>query len=473
MYSKLFETISVLHNISSSMEETWVSFDLSGTYSERHNKSYFDDFLAECSNLNIIGLITFIISEEVVNKETYSEEMVEGSNWSLHINKDAIPQDINNIIHTFFYSKEKFLEWAKNSNPISSEYPFNHNKYSIEVFGIESAFGGSQFVVSENGNATFSNDEFAGIENNIDSQCHCFIGERLIIRPSCHIVTFGEDSEYSKLFLRNSIIVLAYSLCNEIYDDNKVVIRGVRRLDCKFGHEIQTEMHLLDYQNRLKSAVLWVYEKDYSLRHKLLLDRITLDLNLDVPLINGLPPLIQDALIQAQERYNFATYERQDQYYKELRDLLKDIKGMGDQCNQKLRSILSNLSRDILGALLLVGVTLMSRITELTKLHDNQLVKYVFYGYGIYFIASAILQLIVDCVDIYYTDKEFNYWKNISRIYISNSDFENHKNKTYGARLCKFRILYSGILIVYVALSILCFKAYYIWQCIQGTLTHK
>ena len=146
---------------------------------------------------------------------------------------------------------------------------------------------------------------------------------------------------------------------------------------------------------------------------------------------------------------------------------------MGDQCNQKLRSILSNLSRDILGALLLVGVTLMSRITELTKLHDNQLVKYVFYGYGIYFIASAILQLIVDCVDIYYTDKEFNYWKNISRIYISNSDFENHKNKTYGARLSKFWILYSGILIVYVALSILCFKAYYIWQCIQGALTHK
>lgn len=224
---------------------------------------------------------------------------------------------------------------------------------------------------------------------------------------------------------------------------------------------------LIAYQEKLKNAVLWTYEKDCNLRHKLLLDRITLDLDLNVPFVIGLSSVIYDALIQAKERYNFATYKRQDEYYKELRDLLKDIKGMSEQCNQKIRSILSNLSRDVLGALLLVGVTLLSRISEFNKLNENHLVKYVFYGYGIYFMASALLQFIVDTIDLSDTNREFDYWKNISRNYISNSEFAKYKNETYGKRKCKFWMQYVIILLVYVVLSIICFNAYTFWQLLQ------
>ncbi len=474
MYASLFDKFSTLKNVSSHWEETWGSFTLEGTYSESTNKSYFEDLFAESSDLGIKSLINFSVLGENVDLDHFAEELVEGSEWKFHINKDALSKDENEVIHTFFFFTESFKEWVKVSNPTSPEHPFNLNKYSIEVYGINDAFGGSQFVVSCDGIPQLANDNLGGIESSIPGECHSFKNVETLIKPSCHYVSFGAETDSSKPFIKNSILVLAYSLCNELHEDDKIVVRGVRRLECTFGKSASFNMPLLTYQEKLKNAVSWVYEKDNNLRHKLLLDRITLDLDLDEPFVIGLSPIIYDALVQAKERYNFATYKRQDEYYKELRDLLKDIKGMSEQCNQKVRSILSNLSRDVLGALLLVGVTLLSKIAELNKLNDNKLVKYVFCGYGIYFIASALFQLIVDSIDLYDMNREFDYWKNISRNYISNSEFANYKKNTYGKRKSKFWIQYLGIIVVYVILAILCFYAYDIWHSLQvGVVSSK
>ena len=467
MYASFLNKLSTLRNISSQRVESWVSLTLEGTYYDSINKSYFEDLFTESSNLGIKPLLTFTVLGENVDLDNFAEELIDGCEWKLHINKDALSKDENGIINTFFLSEEQFKIWVNHSNPISPEHPFNHNKYSIEVYGISEEFGGNQFVVSSDGNINLSNDDFKHVEKEITGECHSFKTEETLIKPSCHYVNFGTESELSKPFIRNSILVLAYSLCNELHEDDKIVVRGVRRLECTFGKTSSLPTPLMTYQKRLKDAVLWVYEKDCNLRHKLLLDRITLDLDLNVPFVIGLSSVIYDALIQAKERYNFATYKRQDEYYKELRDLLKDIKGMSEQCNQKIRSVLSNLSRDVLGALLLVGVTLLSKITELNKLNDNHLVKYVFYGYGVYFLASALLQLIVDTIDLSDTNREFDYWKNISRNYISNSEFAKYKNETYGKRKCKFWVHYAVILFVYVALAIICFMAYDIWSMLQ------
>lgn len=470
MYASFLDKLYTLKNISSQWEETWVSLTLKGTYSDSINKSYFEDLFAESSNVGIKSLLTFTILDESINIDNFADDLVDGEDWKLHINKDALPKDENDIIHTFFLSSEKFNDWAVKSNPISSEHPFNHHKYSIEIYGISETFGGCQFVVSCDGRANLSNEDFKGIENGIISECHSFITEETLIRPVCHYVSFGKESELSKPFLKNSILVLAYSLCNEIHEDDKIVVRGVRRLDCIFGRTSILKEPLMEYQTKLKNSVLWVYEKDCNLRHKLLLDRITLDLDLNVPFVVGLTSVVYDALVQAKERYNFATYKRQDEYYKELRDLLKDIKGMSEQCNQKIRSILSNLSRDVLGAILLVGVTLLSKITEQNNLNDNHFIKYVFYGYGIYFLASALLQLTLDIIDLSDTNREFDYWKNISRNYISNSEFAKYKNDTYGKRRRNFWIQYAIVLFIYVALFFFfCFKAYDILSLLQSS----
>ncbi len=104
---------------------------------------------------------------------------------------------------------------------------------------------------------------------------------------------------------------------------------------------------------------------------------------------------------------------------KELKDLLKDLKSLSDLYSNKVRSLLSNLLRDVLAAFILVGITLFSKATELLKLFENKLIQYVFIAFGGYFIISAIFQMITDFYDIRRSSKEFDYWKNVSREYMS------------------------------------------------------
>lgn len=282
MYASFLNKLFTLKNISSHREESWVSLTLEGTYSDSINKSYFEDLFTESSVLGIKPLLTFTVLGEIVDLEDFAEELIDGCEWKLHINKDALPKDENGIINTFFLSVEKFKIWVNHSNPISPEHPFNHNKYSIEVYGISEAFGGNQFAVSSDGSINLSNGDFKNVEKEITGECHSFKTEETLIKPSCHYVNFGAESELSKPFIRNSILVLAYSLCNELHENDKIVVRGVRRLECTFGKTASLPEPLMTYQKRLKDAVLWAFDKDSNLRHKLLLDRITLDLDLNV-----------------------------------------------------------------------------------------------------------------------------------------------------------------------------------------------
>ena len=42
-----------------------------------------------------------------------------------------------------------------------------------------------------------------------------------------------------------------------------------------------------------------------------------------------------------------------------------------------------------------------------------------------------------------------------------------YKNETYGKRKCKFWVQYAVILLAYVALAVICFYAYDIWNMLQ------
>lgn len=105
MYASFLDKLSTLKNISSKWDETWVSLTIEGTYSETINKSYFEDLFTESSDLGIKSLITFSVLGENISLDSFVEELDDGSEWKLHINKDALSEDENNIIHTFFSLK--------------------------------------------------------------------------------------------------------------------------------------------------------------------------------------------------------------------------------------------------------------------------------------------------------------------------------------------------------------------------------
>ena len=190
---------------------------------------------------------------------------------------------------------------------------------------------------------------------------------------------------------------------------------------------------------------------------KLLLERITLDIDYSLPYFQGLYTIIENATTQAKERYSFIIYDRKDLYQKELKDILKDIKELTDIISAKIRTLLSNLLRDFLATIILVGITLFSKVDEMK---DNKLISCVFISFGIYFLISAAFQSVVDSFDIYNSYKELDYWKLISREYMSKDEYKRHIKKTFTRRL-KYNIpIYLVILLIYSIIGILFIKQY-------------
>jgi hypothetical protein len=295
---------------------------------------------------------------------------------------------------------------------------------------------------------------------------HVVTEQPFCIHVDRHLITFGKPEKLiPNDFLKNSAKTLLCCLVHEIQKDDKVILRGVRRLDMLLCGDEDVSVSLT-FNNELLAAVRWVYGESErrDLRLKLLLERITLDIDLSKPLLVGLPYVLGNSLQQAKERYSFITYERKDSYQKELKDLLKDLKSLSDLYSNKVRSLLSNLLRDVLAAFILVGITLFSKTAEISNLFENKLIGYVFIAFGWYFIASAGFQMATDFFDMRRSRKEFDYWKNVSREYMSPNDFESHKSKTLNKRKNGTVSLYLIIVLCYIAVSFVCFNFPCIWE---------
>lgn len=469
MFQLLFERLNQIEEITekSKFQESWSYISFEGSYIAT-NKVKFEDLYNEIISHSIQNTVRFNINNKPKsNFQDFIDEIQPNDKWSININKNAISiDDTNKCKINFFYSIPKLIEWAKNTNPFKDDYPFNPHKYKVYVNKLESDFGGSNFVFCKNQRdfvpLNWDNFDISMIENNV----HIINQEKSIINPLNHFISFGRIDEVSKFFYRNSIIILLSCLCNEIKDDNEIILRGFRRIPLVLGMDYFGDEINENYQELLGEAVKWTYQNSErcDLRLKLLLERITLDLDLSIPLIQGLYSIIKDATTQAKERYSFIIYDRKDLYHKELKDLLKDIKNLTDSFSSKVRSLLSNLLRDVLAAIVLIGITLFTRTSDIEKLFENNLIKYVFIAFSIYFLVSGLLQLIVDTIDVCKSYKEFNYWQKITNEYMTKQEFKRHKQHTINGRLWVSVPSYLFLFALYLGISFLCYNFPCIWN---------
>lgn len=463
MFEQVFTKLERIVEISSSREETWGALTLQGIVDENGNPSYFIELYEVFDSLGFGGCITINIEGEDIDWRHVNDELISNASWKLNINKLPFAKVCKEECHTFFYFIEDFTKWTNNADPFDQEHPFNGKKYHIEVKDLNKSFGGPNFVVSSTEQKLPEINLADYQENRIREINHIF-GDHISVLPSKHLVSFGELNGFSKPFYRNAIKCMALALCDEIYDE-KIVLRGVRRIEQKREWDNNIKIDLKHYHDSLLSAIKWVYSKDsrFDLRHKLLLDRITLDIEVPGKIYSGLFHLINNALEQAKERYNFAIYERASGYNKELRDLLKDIRSLSDSYSSKVRSILSNFSRDILGGFLTVGISIYLKYSDVIK-SNNNILRYTLYAYGIYFLLSLLTQSVVDWNDLNSSEKEFDYWKKNSREYLTNEEFLQHKNETFGKRRRHTVWLYGGIAVLYIIAAFFCFFALSIWN---------
>lgn len=464
MYSRLFNKIERVAAISKNREESWASLSLSGQYHKQYGKTIFSELHAVFVGFGKEGCITYKIGKATLSIDELHDSLVDGAQWFLNINKQSFMGGGNEICN-FFYDLAAFKHWAEQTDPFSSSNPFNNHACKIVVNGLQSSFVGPNFFVSSKMDDILNEKKLEYNHDYLKSVLRQFTKSKKEICPEKHYVSFGEVNDYSLPFYRNSLKCLSIALCDELYED-KIVLRGLRRLEFDLGIPKFDNVQMIQAQESLIKAFCWIYDDDsrYELRHKLLMDRLTLDMPIKQSYYEGVVALVDHALQQAKERYNYAFLERSDEHQRELQQFLKELQELCDSYSTKVRSLLSNFLRDALAGFLTVSITIFAQVGDLEKLDTGKVLTYIFSVYGVYLLISCLVQTIVDWKDLNLSESEIDYWKKVSREYMSGEDFDNHKKGTIEKRKKWAIRQYVCMGILYVLLAVFSFCVPSLWN---------
>lgn len=457
MIKDLFDILSKIKGISSESFESWNSLTFKGVLKGDDEKEIFKELSSKIESKSINKTINYQIDTESFSTlDNFLEDLSKGSKWKININKISNIQETN---LNFFIDKDEFKTWSSQLNPFSTENPFNKFKNLLIVIkGFNNKIIGKNYIISNEMEDTIFPDIRVSLPDyeEIKKHIHILAKEKFILCPQNFLILQGECTDETLAFFRMSSATLVASLSSEIIDENNLVLRGIRKIDLVISKN-STKLNLKFIED-LKNTVEWIYEDRTDLKLKLFLDRVTLDIDYNNDYVHELSLINNVSLMQAKERFSFAIFERKDQYQKELRDLLKDLKTISDLYANKARLVLSNLLRDVLAGFLLIGITLFSKIENPNTVINNPTIKYVFQAFSIYFIISIIYQSLFDLIDIKKTTKEFSYWKRTSREYISETEFKNHLKETIDKREVFTYIFYGLLIITYLFISYFCWN---------------
>jgi|LakMenE01Jun11ns_1017448.scaffolds.fasta_scaffold9871762_2 hypothetical protein len=457
MISELFGILSKISAICTDSNDSWNSLTFKGVLSDNNHKEIFRELSSITESQSISKTINYQIDTTSFSSlDNFLEDLLVGSNWKISINKLS---NIQETSFNFFLDKKEFKNWSVKLNPFSTENPFNkYNNLKIIVKDFNNKIIGQNFTICNETEDKLDKKVNVSLPNyeNIKKNIHILAKEKFILSPQNFFILEGECDDDSIAFFKMSSETLAASLSSEIIDENNLVLRGIRKIELKIS-ENKTKLNL-KFLDELKNTVEWIYEDRTDLRLKLFLDRVTLDVDYNNDYVHELNKINNVSLLQAKERYSFAIFERKDQYHKELRELLKDLKTISDLYSSKARLVLSNLLRDVLAGFLLIGITLLSKIENLNTVINNPTIKYIFQAFSIYFIISIIYQSVFDLIDIKKTTKEFSYWKRTSREYISEKEFKTHLKETIDKREIFTYLFYSLLIITYLSISYFCWN---------------
>ena len=361
---------------------------------------------------------------------------------------------IDNYEVQFFYGITNFETWLNNISPFNK---LLYSKLKIIVNGLNTACGGSNLLITGDFDDAFDTQECLLPTDTIISE-HVAIPNGQELSFNCHqyLVTFVNKKKsrpkttYYDICLIYSCATLCSTFVNELHKDC-IILQGIRRIKAPLYND-KTKVSL-KFLLLLKEIVEWIYQDaDHAkidIRRKLFLDRVTLDIDYEQPLLNELSLVAHNAFDQAKERYSFVMLERRDTYAKELASLLKDLKVQADLYSSKIRSLLNSFTRDVLAGILLVGFTLFTKFAEIEILAKYNLIEVIFRGLAIYFIISAVMQLITGISDLCLSKRELKYWRKCISETIPKKELDEHVRKSLTPRWWTTGIIYGLLIILY------------------------
>lgn len=406
------------------------------------------------------------VGDESVDLETLSAAVAdnETGRWVFQLSKADACDSIfktESVIPLYFSRFAPFQAWAENLSPfLAGERGQGIASTLVLVDGLQEGFGGpflavippSEKAIPEawNGQPRLPTDK------EIKKQVHNLLSATTTFEPNEFDLTWGAiHSDAAEPFRRALATILAASLVQDFSTD-AVALRGVKRIDLPLRFE--SEKPTIEDIRSLTDAACWVYEERTETRAKLLAQRLTLELHQEQSLLSQLPALLPDALRQAKEQYGFVILERADEHARELRDLLKDIRGQTDLYAEKTRAISASLLRDTLAILFLLTLSFVSRVSHSQSVLTAPEVELIFTLSGSYLLVSLALQLIIHVRDITLSNREVERWIAATRQYMNKQEVKRHINSNVEPRKHNLYTTLFLLSIVYIVLAIACLR---------------
>jgi hypothetical protein len=436
--------------------------------------SYYADLLVDIQGLSacLKAYNNLLVPQIRVGSDLIEIDEIDdysGCQFTIVINKTNL-KIIDDYSVQFFYDLDSFEDWLKNISPFTK---LAYLKIKIIVHELNTSCGGPNLLITGDFDEAFdSQEESLPINSKISDHVIIPNGQNLAYNVHEYLITFinkrksKPKTNYYDFCLIYSCATLCGTFVNEL-DGIIVILQGVKRIKVSLYND-KTEVDL-NFSLLLKEIVEWIYQDSdnakIDIRRKLFLDRITLDIDYEQPLLNELPLIAKNGFDQAKERYSFVMLERRDAYAKELAVLLKDLKSQSELYSTKLRSLLGNLARDVLAGILLVGFSLFTKFKEIEALLKYEtLVNVIFKGLALYFMASALMQLITDISDVILSKRELNYWSKCTSETMPKKEIDGHMRKTLTPRLFVTSIIYLLLITLYAIIARVTWRFPEIWD---------
>lgn len=413
---------------------------------------------------------------EIDDLEPYLDGTYGFSKWRLNISKIVLSKGLkdkgDDTSMLFFFDEKVFKAWLTALDPLKSINNLFVENQSVLIFvvGLKASFGGPRLAVMpfESYEVIDSWWPFKSElpqENTLREHVHLVPSEPISLSPQSFELTWGDfGCDLASLFRRMSGMCAAAGLADVIYGQEKIVLKGVRHLEIPLLEKSE-EVPDKDSLTLIQSALSWVYEERVDTRKRLLSDRLCLESDNEASFISLLVQHLDDSLKQSKDQYRFVILDRKDEYAKELRDLLKDLRQQADLYAEKVRGLIAGLLRDTLAAFVFVALSLSSRLGSNADVLMSDAGVLFFKALAIYFIVSASFQSTSALRDIWLSDKELEKWSEITREYFSRKEIHGRINEDLRGRRNTFYFYMVLIVISYLIVACLSWNMLYLVKC--------
>jgi hypothetical protein len=376
---------------------------------------------------------TLRISDASANTADLASSAYDGEPWLLLLGKTQLAERMSardDEATLLFFTVQGFHQWLSRTDPFlypTGSEPDLAKPTTVRVHGLQEGFGGPLLWVLP---STGSAPEVVAAKLPDLSEVHGLIHTNAVkplrVCPSAYALTWGAlaGAEAAPL-VRLSACVLSACLVQELrrVDERyEITLRGTKRLSLPLFDDGQAVA--VDTLHGLLEAVRWVYGERPETRLRLVMDRLSIDIEPSLSLLSGAEKYLAAAMQQARDSYAFVILERKDAYHKEVRELMKDMKSQADLYAAKVRDLVNSLTRDVLGVLVFIGFSFIGKFDQknLQALLKSSELALLLKVLASYLVLSFILQLSSQWRDAKLSFDESKTWLDVLQHYSSQDD---------------------------------------------------